>query len=187
MRFKIISVAVAVAVCGAGSAAAVSISAASKHGALGPAHHGPAVIEVSRVKNYASLAGLRKESTAVAMVTAAAARVTAVNGVPATVTTLQVKRVGWGAALPATIDVLQLGTDSALSPDTSQLFVHGNDYLVYVTRYHLHPGDHTGLYVVTGDQGVFAVRDATLVFSGGGNPGFGRQIALSDWLAVVNR
>jgi len=149
--------------------------------------HRAAKIDVSRVKEYKTLAELRSDSTTIAVVTAISARSDSVNGIPATVTSVSVDRSGWGAPPTSNIDILQLGGPNADSPGTSQLLTIGSQYLVFVTPYHLGTTDHTGLYVITGDQGVFKLTGATFNFSGGGNPGFDRQVPLADWVAVVTR
>jgi hypothetical protein len=124
----------------------------------------------SLVKAYASLADLRDDSDAVVIASPQSAVTDTLNGVPVTITRVNVVDVVTGTLDERSILIQQFGTNSVASPDTSLLLQAGRQYLLFVVRFHLVPGDQTGRYVVTGDQGAFELRQDQYVYVGAAGP-----------------
>jgi len=130
------------------------------------------VLHANRIKEYRSLEELKRDSTVVVRATAGDATVESLNGIPVTVTTVKVSDARWGKLPLTTLSVLQMGDDTVVSDDFAQILKKGSEYIMFLKPYHLVPGDNTGRYIVTGDQGVYALDDqgAGYQFVGGGAP-----------------
>ncbi|MER7894448.1 hypothetical protein ABTX15_32080 [Micromonospora sp. NPDC094482] len=130
----------------------------------------------SRVKDYATFAALKKESSAIVRVSAGDSRVDDLNGVPVTVTTVTVLRALSGAVPSNKLAVQQMGDASMSLPDSSSILLKGREYLLFVTPFRLTPSDDTGRFIVTGDQGIYLRNEAApgqgaraqFVFAGAG-------------------
>jgi hypothetical protein len=129
-------------------------------------------LHADRVKEYQSLEELKRDSTVVVRATAGDATVESLNGIPVTITTVKVSDTRWGKLTSKTLSVLQVGDDSVLSDDFAQVLKKGAEYIMFLKPYHLVPGDSTGRYIVTGDQGVYALdgQGGNYRFAGGGEP-----------------
>lgn len=114
------------------------------------------VIHALVERDYKSVAELERDSTLQVRVTAGASKVRKLNDVPFTITDVKVNEVLGGKMSAKTLSVQQLGSHQVESPGTSQLLAKGQDYLLFLEPYHLVPGDNTGLYIITGDQGIYS-------------------------------
>lgn len=112
-------------------------------------------LHASLVRDYADLGSLERDSTAIVKASPTTSRIIDLNGIPATVTTMSITRVISGAVPSDSIPVLQIGQQGMSLEDTSKIVRRDRDYLMFVKPYHLTPGDSTGLYIITGERGIY--------------------------------
>jgi hypothetical protein len=134
-----------------------------------PDRRAPA-LHVSRVKDYDTTHELRQDSTAIIIGTAVSAEPGDLSGVTTTVTSVRVERTLWGSTPSQVLRIQQLGNTSMALPDTSKILTTGERYLLFVTPFHMTPKDDTGLYLITGERGVWESRSSGRYVLVGGDP-----------------
>jgi hypothetical protein len=129
-------------------------------------------LSASRVKDYESLAELRNESTAIVRVTVESSTEDKLNSLPVTISTVRVHQVLWGKVPTDLLAVQQVGDATMTLHDTGALLDRAREYVLFIKPFQLTPGEDTGRWLITGDQGTFArsVDGATYEFTGAGNP-----------------
>ena len=123
-------------------------------------------IHVSYVRLHDSLADVDADSSVVAVATALGATEDKLNGMPVTVTEIRLGQMVKGKADTETLAILQIGTAKTGSNDTAPLLVEGRNYLLYLHPFHLVPGDQTGRWLITGEQGVYESSGDAYVYAG---------------------
>ncbi|MFG1803072.1 hypothetical protein ACGFI4_23300 [Micromonospora carbonacea] len=133
---------------------------------------GQTELSASRVKDYASLAELRAESTAIVRGTVESSTGDKLNDLPVTISKLRVKKVLWGKVPSDVLAVQQAGDETMKLHDTGAILAKDREYLLFVKPFQLTPGKDTGRWLITGDQGTFARSDdgVTFEFAGAGDP-----------------
>lgn len=146
-----LSVAVALAVAGCGSASAVIAGERTSE----TGH-----IACSVAISYTSLAGLRRDASAVALLRPTGeTTVRSIDSVPFTIAKVKILKTVAGGALPSTLGLRQLGRAGLTGGDSCTPLVYENDvYLAYLVPYRLRRNGPpiSGQYVsVGGAQGLF--------------------------------
>ncbi|MFI7238154.1 hypothetical protein [Streptomyces cyaneofuscatus] len=109
---------------------------------------------------YKSIAEIKSDSTLVARVVASTRKGKEIDGVPFTVTRVLVREVLHGKTERGHMSIIQLGSDKVASLDTSRLLKNGQEYVLFLTEYHLTPGDRTGMHTIVGEQGIYRLVDS---------------------------
>lgn len=123
------------------------------------------VIELSRTKDYHSIAELKRDSDVIVLATATKDTTleTSTGGLPSTITVVLVRKVIRGSVGGAsTVKLRQIGGPGTLVTDGAPLVAAGTSYLIFADRFTLTPGTTTDQYVVVGvaaglfrdDQGI---------------------------------
>ncbi|MFE0200601.1 hypothetical protein ACFW0I_33330 [[Kitasatospora] papulosa] len=138
-------------------------------------------LHASRVKDYNTFAELKQDSVAVVKVTATGSAERSLSSVPTTVTTVAVDDVLWGNSPAQSLSIQQLGRSNMDLEDTGAILEKGQQYILFVEPFHMTPGDDTGLYQITGGQGVYRLNKAgsDYMFAGGGKPKLPKQFVAS--------
>lgn len=145
----------------------LAVGCATSSHAAAPKSHGVqsgGQVEVSRIATYQTMAALRKDSTAVLLVTATTRRRSTAadqegqGPLQAVLTTVRVNRVISGSVATRAVEIRELRVQGGTSQGLPPLLTPGQMYDLYVTPFefvHGHP--IPGIYVVTGDVGLFHV------------------------------
>ncbi len=131
-----------------------------------PQHTGTvSILDGSRTVRYESISALNSDADIVVRgVATATVRVDTVGAVPFTITGLRVLQVLSGRTEAPVVEVRQLGIVGVHVVHSPPLLEPGRTYVLFLTRFHIRPGDLTGEYVVTGGgAGAFEERGRTLV------------------------
>lgn len=179
-RLVLLAVVMLVSGCGAQGGGDSSASSAQRE----------SDISVSRLKDYASFADLRADSTAVVRVVAKDnAHIERVDGLPFTVTPTRVERVIWGKVDSSVLMVRQLGDPAMGVAETGPVLTAQRAYLLFVTPFAFSDNKPTGQYVVTGNQGlyVFDEKRSAFVFAGAGQPSLPTTLAATEAESAVLR
>ena len=104
-------------------------------------------LDGSRASAYASTAELASASSAIAVVTAGAAHVERIKGVPFTTTQMKVLTLTSGE-LPREFQLLQIGEPG--SSDDMPIVAKGDTYLAFLTPFESANGIVPGVYVTVG-------------------------------------
>jgi hypothetical protein len=112
----------------------------------------------SRLKTYDSIAQLRADSVAVALIRATSTRrLELVAGTPFTVTTVNVLRVLAGENVGSTLKLRQLGRDGIRLEGGVMPVRAGSEYVVFLQHFTFGPGGETDQFLVTGEPaGILA-------------------------------
>ena len=110
------------------------------------------------------------------------------GAVPFTITGLRVLQVLSGRADAPVVEVRQLGVVGVHVVHSPSLLQAGRTYVLFLTRFHIRPGDPTGEYVVTGGgAGAFEERGRALVRLDPDAAGLPSTISLPALLAGLAR
>lgn len=133
---------------------------------------GQTELSASRVKDYTSLAELRAESTAIIRGTVESSTRDKLEDLPVTISKVRVREVLWGKVPSDVLAVQQAGDETMQLHDTGEILAKDREYLLFVKPFELKPGEHTGRWLITGDQGTFARSNdgSTFQFAGAGSP-----------------
>lgn len=119
----------------------------------------------SRVKDYQTIAQLRADASAVAVVTAGAVASVVpsdedgVSPIPATITAVRVDQILWGAVPEPQVQVRQMGSASVISDESTPLLQKGRQYVLFLSPFEFRRGVPTGQFTITGDIGDFEVSE----------------------------
>jgi hypothetical protein len=146
-------------------------------------------LHVSVVRVYQSLAELKAASEVVIVATARSAVASDLNGIPVTVTQVEVNDVVAGVVADRTLAIQQLGSWDVDSPETAPLLRSGDRYLLMLVRFRFTADDRTGLWVILGDQGVFRAEGEDFLYAGadrkGGAPSVPEAIRVTDLSSLL--
>ncbi|MFI9643086.1 hypothetical protein ACIG87_24045 [Micromonospora sp. NPDC051925] len=129
-------------------------------------------LSASRVKDYATLAELRAQSTAIVRGTVESSTRDKLEDLPVTISKVRVREVLWGKVSSDVLAVQQVGDETMKLHDTGAILAKDREYLLFVQPFQLKPGELTGRWLITGDQGTFARSSDghTFQFAGAGDP-----------------
>ncbi|MFE9381002.1 hypothetical protein [Streptomyces sp. NPDC006855] len=166
------------------TACAVAVLASGCSAADGgsqPREGGRIALHASRVKDYNTFAELRQDSVAAVRVTVADSAEQSLNTVPTTVTNVTVDGALWGKVPVKSLAIQQLGRSNMDLKDTGAILKKGEQYILFIKPFHMTPGDDTGLYQITGEQGAYRLnkKNSAYEFAGGGKPKLPKYFAVS--------
>lgn len=153
-------------------------------------------IEVSRVRIYASLDEiyasldeLTEEADAAVVAAVTSSREVRIGEVPFTLSRASVIEDLGGAALQASVEILQVGGSGAACHDCARILAPGHTYLLILARHRMSSGDETGHWVAIGDQGIFEFTGSTYRYAGASlwdlAPRYPREIAPEELTSVA--
>lgn len=161
---------------------AVAGCGASSGGASG--RHGQSATEIhlSRVKDYADLSSLAKDSSVIVRAVAGNSTSATANGAPTTTTEVSVEQVVHGDLAVKSLRIQQVGDRRTVVDNGAQVLEKGGEYLLFLNPFHMTPGDETGLYVMTGSLGEFRAkaRGGSYAFQGGEESRLPSAISVQD-------
>lgn len=131
-------------------------------------------LNVTHVQTFATLAELRKASTAIVRATAGEQSSGEISGIPTTITKLAVTKVIWGKVAGSDIELRQLGV-AGQTGNTSMMLESGAEYLIFFVPSTGADDAAPNRYLIAGDAGLYELQGDQYMLRGGDMPPEGRN------------